>query len=329
MNIKLNIPEKFFEGEERCGYYVSPEMKKVWAVQLDLLAEFARVCEKHNLRWWIDAGTLLGAVRHKGFIPWDDDVDVMMMRKDYKRLLEVANEFKKPYSLRVFHSQLLLTPFAKLHNENTTMIEADSLNMIKRNIKPDFCLGIYLDVFPFDNLPDDECERKSVCDNFLSLARPLSTVMYYRLMQLTDYYGPARKFGKRCIKAALHYALSSVNPFLGSLKTNLRRRRMEALKEFDNAIDNLNYPDGKWIARLIFAHNPHILHGSIWERSWFDDTVYLPFEMLTLPAPSEYVKVLDTLYGNWHKNVIYVEHGAFYDVEHSYTYYTEEGHMPE
>ena len=105
MNIKLDIPAGFFEGEERCGYYVSPEMKKVWAVELDLLSEFARVCKKHNLKWWICYGTLLGAVRHKGFIPWDDDVDVVMMRSEYDKLCEVSREeFRHPYSLQFYNN---------------------------------------------------------------------------------------------------------------------------------------------------------------------------------------------------------------------------------
>ena len=86
MNIKLSLPEGFLEEEVRCDYTVSKEMKKVWAVELDLLAEFQRVCKLHDIKYSVCGGTLLGAIRHKGFIPWDDDIDVMMMREEYEKL---------------------------------------------------------------------------------------------------------------------------------------------------------------------------------------------------------------------------------------------------
>ena len=96
--LQLKIDETFFLPEERNGYMVSSEMKKVWAVELDLLNEFARVCDKYRLKWFAHAGTMLGAVRHHGFIPWDDDIDVVMPREDYERLCSIgSSEFSRPY----------------------------------------------------------------------------------------------------------------------------------------------------------------------------------------------------------------------------------------
>ena len=66
----------FFEAEEREGFFVSSMMKRYWAAQLKVLSDVARVCKKHNIRWFADCGTLLGAVRHGGYIPWDDDLDI-------------------------------------------------------------------------------------------------------------------------------------------------------------------------------------------------------------------------------------------------------------
>ncbi len=73
--IKLALLENFLNKEIRCGYEVSEKLKKIWAVELDLLAEFDRVCVKHGIKYQVFAGTLLGAVRHKGFIRWDDIIN--------------------------------------------------------------------------------------------------------------------------------------------------------------------------------------------------------------------------------------------------------------
>ena len=172
---------------------------------------------------------------------------------------------------------------------------------------------------------------KKVYAEFHSLALPVSTKVYNRLIDLTDcygYYRGTRKFWKRLVRSVLHYSLSIVNPFLGNLKAGLRRKRAESIEIFDKALDSLDYTDGKWIAELVFAHDRNMTRR-ILERSWFNDTVQLPFEMLTLPAPSEYAKVLDTFYGNWHEYIIRQKHADFYDTERPYTYYTQEGHIPQ
>ena len=98
IELNINIPDSFLDEEERCGYIVSKQMKEVWAVELDLLAELLRVCKKHGIKVFASGGTMLGAIRHKGFIPWDDDIDMMMFRSDYDKLCAIAaEEFVEPY----------------------------------------------------------------------------------------------------------------------------------------------------------------------------------------------------------------------------------------
>ena len=74
--------------EVRNGYLITAETKKVWAVQIDLLKHLVDACQRHNLKIWADGGTLLGTVREHGYIPWDDDIDMFMLREDYERLRE-------------------------------------------------------------------------------------------------------------------------------------------------------------------------------------------------------------------------------------------------
>ena len=85
------------EKETICGYEVSARMKRIWAMELDMVEKFVEVRRENGLEYMIMGGTLLGAVRHKGFIPWDNDIDILMPRKDFNNLLEIGLEaFKSP-----------------------------------------------------------------------------------------------------------------------------------------------------------------------------------------------------------------------------------------
>ena len=101
----MEFSHEYFDDEIREDFYVSGLMKRVWAANLEVISDVAEVCEKHNIRWFADYGTLLGAVRHGGCIPWDDDFDICMLRDDYMRFLEVAEkELPENYAVLSCHN---------------------------------------------------------------------------------------------------------------------------------------------------------------------------------------------------------------------------------
>ena len=119
----------------RSGFLVKSDRKKLWNAELEIYNEFRRICEKYNLRFFAGHGTLLGAVRHGGFIPWDDDMDFAMFRPDYEKFKEVARkEIQYPYFLSIWYEnegieecafETALCSFIRIHDERTTAIYPD------------------------------------------------------------------------------------------------------------------------------------------------------------------------------------------------------------
>ena len=88
----MEFPDSYFEDEVREGFYIPSLMKRAWAAQMEMLEELQKICEKHDIRYYAEWGTLLGTIRHGGFVPWDDDMDICMLREDYDRFRAVVDE---------------------------------------------------------------------------------------------------------------------------------------------------------------------------------------------------------------------------------------------
>lgn len=134
-------------------------LKQLHEVEMEILDEIDRVCKKNNINYFLTGGTLLGAVRHQGFIPWDDDMDIGMFRRDYDKFLEVAKrDLKKEYFLHTESTDpnYWLT-FSKVRKNNTLFLEKANSNI--NNIQHS---GIFVDIFPFDNASKLDSKRQHV-----------------------------------------------------------------------------------------------------------------------------------------------------------------------
>ena len=149
----MKFPREFFEGEEREGFYIEPMMKRAWASELEILSMIDAVCEKYNIKYFALWGTLLGAVRHKGYVPWDDDIDIAMLREDYERFFEVApSEFPNTFKFITIYSEPEWdVGVGRVTNNDRIIISGEEL---KRYHGCPYSLGV--DIFPYDYIPDDE-----------------------------------------------------------------------------------------------------------------------------------------------------------------------------
>lgn len=293
VDLNIQLPDSFFQEEVRSGYLVSAQKKAVWAVQLDLLNEFDRVCQKHNLKYIIEFGTLLGAIRHKGFIPWDVDIDVSMLREDYDKLIEIGpTEFSQPYFLQnQFTDKGYDAVITRLRRSDTTALMISDI--LHRN---KFNQGIYLDIDVFDNVPTDDIQYvsgihnqcKQYCEAIGCLAhRPSGsgTVSDMTLLNLLRY-------GKYRIR-------------YGSLK-NVYKKLEETSRQFG---------DSEYVSVLFCA-----MVTKIRPRAWFENTIYVPFENLMLPAPAAYEDVLTSCYGDWRTPIVDDKSFVlFFDTDRSYS----------
>lgn len=152
----------------KCRELNQKELEQLKSIELNMLNDIHSVCEKNGIKYSLAAGTLLGAVRHGGFIPWDDDIDIMMPRKDYERFLEIGNEqLNKDYEIVTYKKYNGYgMPFAKVMKKNTKMIEINT-----RNINAP--CGIFIDIFPIDMANANNSERKKTFDTVRYIKRNL------------------------------------------------------------------------------------------------------------------------------------------------------------
>lgn len=260
------------------GYFVSEKMKAVWNVELNMLKKVLEVCKKYDLKVIAGFGTLIGAVRHNGFIPWDDDIDLIMPRGDYEKLLKIGpSEFTGQFFFQSFFSEKkYYTGYAKIRCNDTCR-----LNEIGRLTESHLNCGISIDIFPFDILPKSKEDMLSLVTeekyilNYLNLRGSL-----IRRLRVYDYYKKIKKF------------LSDYESFSDEELFKLYRDNLEKHKN-DSDIGGVI---------LIFNRPEEIC---TFNKNFFDDVTMHTFEKLEIPIPKSYDIILSKYYGDWRTPIDY------------------------
>ncbi len=299
IDIKLQIPQDFFKEEERSGFLVSSKIKEVWAIELDILAEIMRICREHDIKFFACGGTILGAVRHKGFIPWDDDIDIMMFRKDYDKFCSIApQEFKHPYFFQTEETDKgSAHGHAKIRNSLTTgMSRFESMVAIPYN------KGIFVDVFPLDNFPDDEQEAVLFREQSNNLKSE-----YLKRYKYVYYQRKNRKGIRKIVDIMRKFYYQS---FKSPYSVYYQRYEKIIRKYDETSSSQLTMP-------------PFIIPRFTWYKEDLKDTVDMDFEFLSIPVPVGYERMLSTTYGEWRKFVRggAMHTGMIFDTNTSYSDY--------
>ena len=285
----------FLEPETRCGHYIDAKMKSVWKAQLDIAEEFMRICKAHNLKYFAIGGTLLGAVRHGGYIPWDDDFDFAMMRDQYDLFCEYAKkELHHPYVLQNFETDIyFFEGFSKLRNPETTQITAWAKE--RRMI---FNQGICIDIFPLDGVGDESMLKWQ--QKWDGRFRGLRSIIRRPLRK--TIYGAAKDILCRVV-----YFFAGKR--LCRMREDLFRR--QAVKD-STRVGSLTFDMAKVNER--------------YDKSWFEVLKCVPYEYLDIPIPEGYEGILSQEYGDWRKPVkgASAHSELFFDVNKSYVEYLKE-----
>lgn len=244
-------------------------IKDIQEKLLEILRYFDKFCKENNLKYVLAGGTLLGAVRNKGIIPWDDDLDVFMLREDYERLIKIWDEKAdtKNYScLRSNDKYNIHHAATEIKDNNTTFINNHSKDL-------DINHGLMIDVIPLDNIPSSKFKRiyQKInafifsCYNFQRLPNHKSKLIYYMT----------------------YIALKLVPSF--KLKYKIWK------KAEDNMIRAGKVNDGM-IASII--EGPTIMN-QIFPKEWVENPAYLEFEDMVVPVPRDYHSWLEMSYGEY------------------------------
>lgn len=243
--------------------------------ELEILKEFILVCEKLNVKYFLDSGTLLGCVRHEGFIPWDDDIDVSMPREDYELFLKEGQKLlPQNLFLQTYETDPEYTMnFAKIRDSETTFIESTVKNLKINH-------GLYIDIFPIDGYKPNKKLTNFINQKIYALCN----------LQINKKYVLINR--KKNVKEKMQMLLSNI--LYG------RKTIRQILIKKDKIAKKYKYKNCNYVG--IYCYSTVPIAKNFLERKVFDETTYGKFEdLLKVIIPKEYDKYLKKMYGDYMK----------------------------
>ncbi len=287
----------YYENEIREGFFVPSMMKRAWAEELTVLGEIDRICNKYNIRYFAEWGTLLGAVRHNGFIPWDDDIDISMKRKDYERFIEVADsELPDGYKINNLRNKSDFCLFLA-RVMNTSHISFDNDYLREHNEFP-YIAGV--DIFVMDWVSNDE-ESENKRDTVADYTITLADCIYDRKMQISQVLSGLRKL-MNISGSAFGYDEEKIRSWLSGehteeLENYVLKLRQSMYLYAERLFGSFTEAESSELTQLF----PFGLRNKYYRypKEYYADTVRLPFEDTTIPVPLGYDNLLRLRYGDY------------------------------
>ena len=244
-------------------------LRKVQLIQLEMAKEVKRVCDENGIRYFLYRGTFLGAVRHHGFIPWDDDMDIGMLRPDYEKFCRIAPEkLGKAYCFQNWHTdQNYALPFGKVRKRNTVFLEAKCARLPEN--------GIYIDIYPLDYAPEDAGARRILMKKLLHL---------FRVKLMKCGYTPWMEDERVVWKKRIGYLAYQLLALFVSQETLVRKYEslVAAVPQGNTLYEQSALPVAYYF-----------------DADWCANTAEYPFEDTTFAGPMEYDAFLSSLYGDY------------------------------
>ena len=270
----MNIPEGYLNGEIRDGFYVESTMKKAWAAEIEVLNDVDRICRQYDIQYFADWGTLLGTIRHKGFVPWDDDMDITMKREDYTRFCQIVQQEQGDLEIINFHTD------PEWKDMLSRVINGRNVNYTQEHLKKyhGFPYVAGLDIFPLDYVAPTEDEDEIHC-SMISIVEAFS----------------ANIRNNTATPEEIEQTTKDIEQMCGVKFNNLEPLATQLLKLGERL--SMMYTDEESQAVALMGDHAGPRPLDVYPKEYYSESIYMPFEYTTIPVPVGYEKILIQKYG--------------------------------